>query len=392
LIKMLGLTKQDFRALAFLWLCGAGMRITMLAVPPILPFLAADLNMSGTEIGFLNGLPIVLFAIAALPGSLVISRLGALPTLILGLLVAAVGGAMRAGSRGVGVLYATTILMGAGLAIAQPALPTLVRQWMPSRIGLATAAYSNGMVVGPIAPVSLSLPFLLPLVGGWPGVLAAWSLPVLVIAAVIFFVAPNRSHHHATSVGPSSIKWNNSLVWRLGFIFAGTNSVYFGGNAFIPGYLAGAVRPDLISPVLAAFNLGQLPATFLLGMAAQRLERKIWPFVLTGIMIETGLVGMLSTASHWTIFWAAWLGFFNGTSLVFGLALPALLSASADVARLSAGMFTISYSFAMGIAVASGAAWDLSGDARFAFLPIALSALPIAFLAPTIPFRTSRIS
>jgi CP family cyanate transporter-like MFS transporter len=55
-------------------------------------------------------------------------------------------------------------------------------------------------------------------------------------------------------------------------------------------------------------------------------------------------------------------------------------------------MFTISYSFAMGIAVASGAAWDLSGDARFAFLPIALSALPIAFLAPTIPFRTSRIS
>ena len=42
-------------------------------------FLAADLNMSGTEIGFLNGLPIVLFAIAALPGSLVISRLGALP-------------------------------------------------------------------------------------------------------------------------------------------------------------------------------------------------------------------------------------------------------------------------------------------------------------------------
>jgi hypothetical protein len=66
-------------------------------------------------------------------------------------------------------------------------------------------------------------------------------------------------------------------------------------------------------------------------------------------MIETGLVGMLSTASHWTTFWAAWLGFFNGTSLVFGLALPALLSASADIARLSAGMFTISYSFAMGL-------------------------------------------
>ena len=136
------------------------MRITMLAVPPIFLFLAADLNMSGTEIGFLNGLPIVLFAIAALPGSPRFPRLGALPTLILGLLVSAVGGAMRAGSRGVGVLYATTILMGAGLqSHSPPAYPRSTG--MPSRIGLATAAYSNGMVRGPIAPVSLSLPFLL---------------------------------------------------------------------------------------------------------------------------------------------------------------------------------------------------------------------------------------
>ena len=98
------------------------MRITLLAIPPVLPFLAKDLNMSGTEIGLLNGLPIVLFAIAAVPGSLVIARLGALRTLTLGLLIAAAGGAMRAESRGTAFRYVMTMVMGAGLAIAQPAL------------------------------------------------------------------------------------------------------------------------------------------------------------------------------------------------------------------------------------------------------------------------------
>jgi hypothetical protein len=49
-------------------------------------------------------------------------------------------------------------------------------------------------------------------------------------------------------------------------------------------------------------------------------------------------------------------------------------------------MFTISYSCAMAIAIACGAAWDLASDALFAFLPIALSAVPIIALAPTIPF------
>jgi len=53
---------------------------------------------------------------------------------------------------------------------------------------------------------------------------------------------------------------------------------------------------------------------------------------------------------------------------------------------VSGAMFTISYASAMFVAVLSGAAWDLTGVERFAFLPIALSALPLILLAPTIRF------
>src|SRR6202030_4342025 len=61
---------------ALLWLAGAALRLTVLAVPPVLPAIHADLNLSETEVGILTGLPSLLFALAAVPGSLLIARLG----------------------------------------------------------------------------------------------------------------------------------------------------------------------------------------------------------------------------------------------------------------------------------------------------------------------------
>src|SRR5215468_3799112 len=81
--------------LLLLWLAGNGLRITILAVPPVIPLLTADLHMSATEVGILGGLPAVLFAIAAIPGALMIARFGALHTLVFGLLATAAGSALR---------------------------------------------------------------------------------------------------------------------------------------------------------------------------------------------------------------------------------------------------------------------------------------------------------
>src|SRR5262252_1899055 len=82
-------------ALLLLWLAGAALRLTILAVPPLIPLIHADLDLSETEIGILSGLPAVLFAVAAVPGSLLIARLGARTTLMVGLLLSALAGALR---------------------------------------------------------------------------------------------------------------------------------------------------------------------------------------------------------------------------------------------------------------------------------------------------------
>jgi MFS transporter, CP family, cyanate transporter len=377
-----------------LWLGGVGLRLTILAVPPVTSFIQRDLHLSGTEIGILSGLPVILFALAALPGSLLIARFGALSTLVAGLVVAGAASGLRGAVLNIYVLYAATILMGAGIAIMQPALPPLVRQWLPQRVSFGAAVYSNGLLVAETLAVMLTIPVVLPLVdNSWRWSLAVWGMPLIVIAILTAVLAPpsNASAASAATNGRSWWPdWSNKLIWQLGFLFGSVNSVYFCSNAFLPGHLAGAGRPDLIGSTLTALNFGQLPASFVLLAVASRLERRAWPFMACGALMLLCVVGIAGTASGWTVLFAGVLGFLGAVVMTPGFALPALLTAPSDVARLSAAMFTISYSEALAISVFSGAAWDLAGDARFAFLPIAFSALPLLLVPPIIPFHRSK--
>src|SRR5262249_59418697 len=100
-----------------------------------------------------------------------------------------------------------------------------------------------------------------------------------------------------------------------------------------------------------------------------------------------GVAGIAFAANAWTVVFAGVLGFVIASAMPLGFALPALLSDPSDVARMSAAMFTVSYSEALAVSVLSGAAWDLAGSARAAFLPLALSVPPLLLVPASIRFH-----
>ncbi len=386
--------RNSWIAVGLLWLAGVGLRLTILAVPPVILLIQTDLSLSGTEVGILSGLPVILFGIAALPGSLLVARFGALATLVAGLLIAGVVSGLRGAILNVAVLYAATIVMSAGIAIMQPALSPPVRQWLPKRVTFGTAVYTNGLLVGETLAVMLTIPLVLPLAGGsWRWAFAIWGIPLVMIAILTLAVAPAPPKAASATPGAGFSWWpdfRNKLIWQVGILFGSVNSVYFSCNAFLPGHLTVAGRPDLISATLTALNFGQVPASFALLAVAGRLERRALPFIISGVLMLSCLAGLVSTASGWTVAFAGVLGFLTAVVLTLGFALPPLLSAPAGVARMSAAMFTISYSEALVVAVLSGAAWDFGGSPQFAFLPIAISALPLLFVPAALPFHRPR--
>ncbi len=375
-------------ALSLLWLSGACLRLTVLAVPPVVPLLHADLHLSETGIGWLSSLPPMLFAIAAVPGALLIARFGIVPALVVGLLLNAAGSAARAAFSDPAFLYASTIVMAAGVSIMQPSLPPLVRTWFPQRIGFATAVYTTGLLIGEVLAAGLTIPLILPLVhNSWRLNFVVWSIPVLVTALLVALYAPKLGG--AKSAVPAAGRrwwpdWRRPLIWKLGLILGSVNATYFVTNAFLPDYMTADGRPDLISSALTAINLGQLPAAFLMLGVAGRLVTKPWAYAATGTLALICLVGMLTMHGPWIVFWVAILGFTGAVTLILALALPSVLSAPDDVHRTSAGMFTISYSLAMALSVVGGWLWDFTHSPIAGFAPVAVCALLIIVLASTV--------
>ena len=355
--------------LGALWLAGADLRVTVLAVPPVLPLIHHQLGLSEKAIGALSGLPALLFGLAAIPGSLLIASIGARRACLAGLVVVAAAAAARGAGPSVPMLFAMTFLMAAGIAVVQPALPALVGEWFARSPGFATAVYANGLLIGEAGAAALTIPFVLPLAGGgWPATFVLWSVPVAATALLIALATPHRRWSATAAAARWWPDWRSPQIWQLGLMQGGTGGLYFASNAFIPDYLHAIGRPDLVGLCLSALNLGQLPASAVVLLWARPLTRSKSAFVAMPIVAIVAIPALLD-ASPWMVGLAAGtIGFCCAFVLILTLALPPQLTQAGDVHRLSAGMFAIGYLLTCLIPPLGGVIWDATGIPSAVFL------------------------
>lgn len=377
--------RRTAKTLAVLWVCGLCLRLTVLAIPPVIPMLHESLRLTQAEIGALTSLPVLLLSFAALPGAFLIARFGAARVLAGGILAAGAASALRGASFDAATLFATTFAMGVGIAVMQPAFPSLVRDWLPGKIGLGTAVYSNGLLMGEAISASLTIPVVLPMVGGsWRLSLVAWSIPLLPIA--LLAIARARAMQRGTQARPAGAglwwpDWRSALTWRLGFIAGGCSSLYFATNAFLPDYLRHFGRAALIGPALSTLNWVQIPASLTLLAFPGRLMLRRWPLAASGALAALAVAGLATTQGPWIVLWSGVIGFCTAFILILTLALPPMLVEQGRVHSVSAAVFAIGYLCAVVTPVLGGLAWDLSGAPWTAFAPAGLFGVVIVALS-----------
>ncbi|HEY0582940.1 MAG TPA: MFS transporter, partial [Chloroflexota bacterium] len=334
--------------LTLLWLVGNDLRLTLLAVPPVLPLIHTELHLDEKGIAALSGLPVLLLGLAAVPGSLLIARIGPRRALLCGLCLIGLSSALRAIGPSIPVLFSMTVLMGAGIAISQPTLPALVRHWFdtPSAIARATGVWSNGLLVGELLSASLTLPLILPLVGSWENSFAFWSVPVLLTAVLVALGTPHVARAAGVARPSGMPDWRSSRMWRLGLLQSSASMVYFGANTFIPDYLHVTNQADLVGVALASLNGAQVPASAVIGLVPLRILARRSTSLGVAAAILLSLVVVLTLPGAPLVIAAGVFGFCAAYILVLSFALPALLAAPSEVARLSAGTFAISYTTA----------------------------------------------
>lgn len=373
------LTRADVVRLLLLWLGGVDLRLTMLAVPPVVPIIHRALNLDEKAVGALVSGPVLIFALAAVPGSLLVARLGIRGALIGGLGMVALFGAMRGVGPNATVLFTTTFLMGVGIAVSQPVFPALVREWFPRRIAIATAAYSNGILIGETLPTVLTTPFgVLELArGDWRWALASWSVLVALSAVAIIAAVPV----HPSEPTPKRRwwpSWRQGQAIRIGIVMGMASAAYFGANAYIPDFLEQSGRHSLISPTLAVLNASQLLTAPAVALWPRLLSGRVG-FVGSAALMAASQIGLVLTPGFGVVLWALVLGFSCALSFIVVLSLPPRLAPAGDVARMSAAVFTFQYATAFVVPLVAGALWDATGRALLAFVPGIGAALAMAW-------------
>ena len=369
------------RRIALLWLAGVDLRLTLLAVPPLLPIIHQSLKLDESGIAALTNLPVLLLSAAAIPGSLAIARFGAKGALIIGLWLIAVGTLLRGAGSSIPILFLMTFVMSIGIAMAQPALPTLVRLWEPGRISFATSVWANGLLFGEAISASLTIPVVLPLfAGAWEPSLGVWGIPVA-LTAIAFMITPVPRAVVDTAVRALWLpNFRDSRVWKIGIFQSASSLTYFGANTFIPDYLHAIGRPELVAPCLSALNIGQLPASLIIGLIPLRIVGRRETSLLVAAGIIAALAAFIVAPGIPSIVASATFGLCAAYILVLSFALPPLIAQGPDVGRLSAGTFTIGYAISFLITELAGAVWDFTHQPVLAFLPLIFAAAIVVAL------------
>jgi CP family cyanate transporter-like MFS transporter len=382
-----------------LWLAGVDLRLTLLAVPPVIPLIHRDLHLNESGIAALSNLPVLVLAGSSMFGALLTARLGARRALIAGLWVIAIASALRGIGPSIAMLFAATFVMGIGIALIQPAFPKLAHAWFGARSALATGIWANGLLCGEAISASLTIPFMLPLVGGsWERSFVAWSVPVVVSAIALSALRdpPEPKPDVPAAWLPD---FRDRRVWLLGTFQSAASLTYFGANTFLPDFLHATGQLALVGAALSALNIGQLPASFAVGLIPMRILGLRSTSLLVALLIVAALAGVLAFGGAVTVAAAALLGLTGAYVLTMTFALPALLVPPAEIARLAAGTFTLGYTISFVTTLLSGAAWDATHAPAAAFLPMLLAAAIVAVLGPRLgtlvrnaPLRTQEAS
>ncbi|MFD0705070.1 CynX/NimT family MFS transporter [Alloscardovia venturai] len=325
----------------FLILAGLTMRGPIVALPMFLEPLAQALHKNVGELGVLTSLPLLMFVFVSSAVSLLVEKFGLTRTMQLGVGLIVMGCIFR-----LIVTWPTTLvgslLIGAGIAVLNISMPTLVAEVFPSKPGIFTTAYSAAMVVG-----STLLVFIEPFVA------AAWSWHVMLwimcaisaIPCVLSFALPELKIEGKRAATRRNAKLR-LLTDRRAWLFIGM----FGGQSFL-SYTLGAWLPSMMnadhvdmlnySVIMVLFNTIGIPVSLVVPLFVARTRRRFHIYLIgTMTAIQIAIIMMygwhsLIGPAYWYLFSLITCVFFTTIFVMILTYYPMKAAEPADAADIS---------------------------------------------------------
>jgi len=349
--------------IAGILLFSANLRGLFTAVGPLLGTLQDAFGMGASEAGLLIALPLVVFCLVSPLAPRLARGLGLERALFLALGVMAVGIIVRAFGP-LWALYLGTAVLGAGIAIGNTLLPSLLKRDFPDQLTKLTAAYAITMGIGSAVASAVVVP--LSDAVGWR--LSLGAFVILPLASALLWL-PQLGRHsdivrQTTPQAAESVKvWRSPLAWQVTLFFGVNSAVYYAVATWLPSILADAGFTQAMAGTLhGVMQLATaLPGLFLAPLVQRTRDQR----GIAAALVSLGLVSIvgLCLLPGWAVLWVSGFGFGVGGAFILALAFLGLRTRSADqTARLSGMTQSVGYVLSASAPVLFGALHDKTGS------------------------------
>lgn len=272
------------------------LRAPITSVGPVVSLIRDDLGISNTMIGILTTIPLIAFGLLSPFAPRLARKFGMEMTLFIVLIVLTIGLTLRP-IGGLSNLYIGTLLIGAGIAIANVLMPAFVKMKFPANLGVMTGIYSISMNITAAFAAGLSIPIATLSSYTWRASIGLWAL--LGFIALLLWLPQLRHRQKASTRSASDTSkqplWRSSLAWKV-TIFMGLQSLLFYSiAAWFPVILQDrGMTAEKAGWMLSSVQFAQLPFTFIVPIIAVRMKNQILLVWITFITLMLGLFGILS--------------------------------------------------------------------------------------------------
>ncbi len=201
--------------LAGLWLLYTAFGLTATSIAPLVIPIEEDLGITHAAMGSVMGAWQLVYIFAAMPGGMMLDRLGGGRALFIGGLLIALSAAGRAFADDYWTLLLAVGLFGVGGPVISSGAPKVVAQFFTgSERGLAMGIYMTGPAIGGVVSLTLTHSVLLPWFdGNWRSVVLLWA-GVAVGAALAWILIAGRFGLRAQEVAFAAPRLPQGQVMR----------------------------------------------------------------------------------------------------------------------------------------------------------------------------------
>ncbi|GII55671.1 MFS transporter [Planotetraspora thailandica] len=333
--------------LAGFLLAAWNLRPALAGVSPLLTDIMGDLGLTPAAGGAITTVMVLCLGLLGPLAPALSARLGLDRTLLVGLLLLAAGVLVRS-SDGLAGLYGGAALAGAAIAVMNVAMPGLVKQHFPARVGVVTGIYVSCLVAG--AAVASSA--MVPLAREWGWRTAAASAAVLALVGALVW-AP-QAFRPVSRGGASARRGRYRALLRrrttwVVTAFMGLQSLtFYVMLAWLPTIFQDAgLSAEKAGYLLGLTNLAQIGATLTVPIHAGRARSQAPHVAAAAVLTMVGYAAVLIAPATLPWLWMIVLGIGQGASIALALLIITLRAPDpASVTALSAVAQSAGYTLA----------------------------------------------